>query len=98
MPAPLKNLDARGWWTSLWRSGIVPGLLFLLLAAYRRDYFFALMAIGMIITGVADYVDRRGGRLWWAFVGMGIILIAAGIYFGIRYDQLPNVFHDIFKP
>jgi hypothetical protein len=92
----LKKLDARGWWT--WLSTIGVGLLFLLLAAHSGDYFFAVMAIGAIITGVADYVDRRGGRLWWAFSGMGVILVAAGIYFGIRNGQLPNVFHDIFKP
>jgi hypothetical protein len=98
MLEPIKKPDARPSWKWLWRSEIVAGLLFLLLAAASRDYFFAVIAVGIIVGGLADYVDRRGGGLWWAFVGMGIIVVAAGIYLGIHAGQLPNVFHNIFRP
>src|ERR1700743_625027 len=98
MLEPVKRPDARASWKWLWRSELVAGLLVLLPAAVSRQYFFALIAAGMIVGGLADYVDRRGGRLWWGFVGMGIILVAAGIFWGIDTGQLPNVFRNIFKP
>jgi hypothetical protein len=98
MLEPLRKLDAYGRLKWLWRSSIGTGLLFLLMAAVGRDFFFAIAAIGVIITGLADYVDHRNRRLWWALVGVGIILVAAGIYLSIKNYQLAGLFHSIFKP
>jgi uncharacterized membrane protein HdeD (DUF308 family) len=93
----LKRLDVRGWWK--WLSSIGVGLLFLLLAALRQDYSFAVMAIGVIITGLADYVDRRNRRRWWALLGMGTVLTVAGIYLEIKNYPLSDFFfHNVFKP
>ena len=51
----------------------------------------------MIVAGIADYVDRRGGRLWWTLVGTGIILALGGLYLDVRTGQLWDLFHNIFN-
>ena len=87
MLEPLRKLDARGRLEWLWRSSIGVGLLFLLVAAVSRDFFFAVFAIGVIITGLADHVDHRHRRLWWSLVGEGIILVVGGIYLSTKIHQ-----------
>ena len=94
MPEPSRKLDPRGWLKWLWRSSIGLGVVFLVLAAVWRDFFFALFAVGCIIGGLPDYVDRRNRRLWWALQGVGLILAAAGIYLSIGNYQLS----DFLKP
>jgi len=95
-----KALDARGWWTWLRkRPWIVSAFLFLLVAYFDKDYFFAVFAVGVTVTGLADFIDRRRNpRLWWSLVGGGIIVVAAGIYFDVRHDQLPDFFRNILQP
>ena len=94
MPEPSTKLGPIGLLKWLWKSSVGTGLLFLVIAAANRDFFFALAAVGVIICGLTDYVDRRNRRLWWALVGVGGILVAAGIYLSIENYQLS----DFFKP
>jgi membrane protease YdiL (CAAX protease family) len=98
MPEALRKFDARGRLEWLWRSSISTGLLFFLVAAVSRDFFLAVGATGVIITGLADYVDHRNRRLWWALVSVGIILVAGGIYLSIKNYQLSDFFHNMLKP
>jgi hypothetical protein len=86
----------RGWWK--WLSSIGVGFLFLLVAALRQDFSIAVIAIGVIITGLSDYVDRRNRWLWWAPLGVGTILTVAGIYLEIKNYPVSEFFHNIFKP
>ena len=97
-PMPMKALAASDWWKWLWRSSIGWALLVLLTAAFSKNASLVIAAVGVIITGLADLFGRRNGRLWWAFVGVGIIVTAAGIYLGIRNYQLSAFFHGILKP
>jgi hypothetical protein len=95
MPESSRELAPLGWLKWLWRSSIGTGVLFFVLAAVSGDYFFALAAVGMIVTGLADYVDRRNRRLRRTLVGAGFILVAAGIYLSIKNYQLSDF---LFKP
>jgi hypothetical protein len=90
MPESSGKLDPVGWLKWLWRSPIGVGVFFLIMAAVIRDFFLALLAVGCIVTGLADHVDRRNRWLWWALVGVGTILVAAGFYLSIKNYQLSD--------
>jgi hypothetical protein len=66
------KLDARGWLICI-------GSLWLLTAVVKRDYFAAVGAVGVIITGFANYVDRRNRPLWWALISVGPILVIGSL-------------------
>jgi hypothetical protein len=85
------KLDANG-------ALICLGSLGLLSAVVKRDYFAAIGSVGVIITGSASFVDRRNRPLWWALVGVGLVLLAAGSYLKVENYQLSELLHDIFKP
>jgi type IV secretory pathway VirB2 component (pilin) len=97
-PMPMKAFAASDWWKWLWRSSVGWALLVLLTAAFSKNISLVIAAVGVIITGLADLFGRQNGRLWWAFVGVGIIFTAAGIYLGIRNYQLAAFFNGILKP
>jgi hypothetical protein len=98
MSQPTTKLAASAWAKWLWRSSIGWALFFLIIAAFSKNLSLVIAAVGVIISGFADLADRRNGRLWWAFVGVGIIVTAAGIYLGIRNYQVSAFFHGILKP
>jgi hypothetical protein len=74
MPEPTTKLAASVWWKWLWRSSVGWAILILVISAFSKNFSLVIAAFGVIISGFADLVDRRNGRLWWAFVGVGIIV------------------------
>jgi hypothetical protein len=98
MPEPTTKLAASEWWKWLWRSSVGWAILILVISAFSKNFSLVIAAFGVIISGCADLVDRRNGRLWWAFGGMGLIITGVGIYLGIRNYQLLGFFHGILTP
>ena len=87
MPEPSTKPDPLAWLKWLWKSTIGTGVLFMVAAVLSRDLSIGLAAVGVIITGLADYVDRRNRRLRWALVGAGLILTAVGIYLSFKHPH-----------
>jgi hypothetical protein len=105
MPQSLGELDRLGWLKWLWRSSIGSGVVILGVAVVIRDFFLAVAAVGMIISGLADdiyrrdrprwWADHRNRRVWWALMGIGAVLVVGGIYLSIENYQLSDVLHRI---
>jgi hypothetical protein len=85
------KLDSRGWLIGV-------GGIWLAASLAKRDYLSAVVvAAGVIATSFSDCVDRRNRLLRWAIVGMGLMVVAAGVYIAINNYQFSDLFHDILK-
>jgi hypothetical protein len=84
------KLESRGWF------GV--GGICLATSLARRDYLSAVVVVaGVVVTSFSDCVDSRSRLLRWAIVGMGLMVVAAGVYIAINNYQFSDLFHDIFK-
>ena len=85
------KLESRGWLIGV-------GGIWLATSLARRDYLSAVVVVvGVIVASFSDCVDRRNRLPRWAIVGMGFMVVAAGVYLAISNYQFSDLFHDIFK-
>jgi hypothetical protein len=85
------KLDSRGWLIGV-------GGIWLATSLARRDYLSAVVVVaGVIATSFSDCVDRRNRPIRWAIVGVGFMVVAAGVYLAINNYQFSDLFHDILK-
>jgi hypothetical protein len=73
------------------------GAIWLVTAVAKGDCLSAVAAVGAIIAGFANYVDRRNWPLRSALVGTGLMVFAACVYLRINNYQFWDLFHDIFE-
>ena len=85
------KLESRGWLIGV-------GAIWLATSLARRDYLSAVVVVaGVAVASFSDCVDRRNRLVRWAIVGMGLMVVAAGVYIAINSYQFSDLFHDIFK-